>query len=160
MIANLKQLVLVNSDKTTSLLEEFPLMDEELRSILRKMESEPESLFLLLRSLLVSVHGAKLREECDLLKEAYLHEKLVDLMCKFDPAAVESLLEQSYEVYRTDVALSVSFSISSFNKLINISVSFRSASNMEMLKEKLSYSKRKAFMQPLSRDASASSPLS
>lgn len=115
MLLHLRDLVLIDAERTAVMLKERLKTNSELQNVISTLEADQEALYLLLNALL---QRSKVKQslisssldtstEFEILKEPRIHEKLLDLMCVYKPEEVPDFLSSS-TFYRTDVALRVS----------------------------------------------------
>ncbi|RWS27840.1 vacuolar protein sorting-associated protein 8-like isoform X2 [Leptotrombidium deliense] len=111
ILENINLLVDINVKKVLRFMDEN-LSSTEIESVLKSLEPHPKCVYLLTSQLIMCVQNNceerefKVIPKCRMIYEPSTHERLIELMCRFDPDSLITFLIQS-RVYRMDVALQI-----------------------------------------------------
>ena len=102
----IKDLCRIDCQQVAKLLRQRVLYDHELKSILKTLETDEEVLYKLLNCLLPDGlnHSSDLNGRFKCLTENAINEKLIELMCIYEPESVGTFLSNCRS-YRRTVAL-------------------------------------------------------
>lgn len=110
---NIGKLIEINSSLSTKLLLDYFIPTNDLENLLNSLESKPLDLMRVLKCLIDcdqstnwSVKDSPLISKCSILFEPWIHERYIELLCKYEPDEAARFL-QSTSTYRPKVALQI-----------------------------------------------------
>uniref|UniRef100_T1JRL6 Vacuolar protein sorting-associated protein 8 central domain-containing protein n=1 Tax=Tetranychus urticae TaxID=32264 RepID=T1JRL6_TETUR len=110
---NIGHLIEIDEKQATTLLLEYFVRTSDLENLLNSLESKPIYLMRVLKCLLtcdqlnnVDNKGLPLIDKCSILFEPWIHERYIELLCKYEPDEAARFL-QTTSTYRPKVALQI-----------------------------------------------------